>query len=68
MNLKSESKKTSEARKIAFEMGSKEFKKYINDDIEMPRALALLWDIIKSKKLNAKTKYDLIIDFDKVLG
>ena len=34
----------------------------------MPRALALLWDIIKVKKLNAKTKYDLIIDFDKVFG
>ncbi|MBU2082083.1 cysteine--tRNA ligase [Patescibacteria group bacterium] len=47
---------------------SKEFEKYINDDLDMPRALALLWEIVKSEKLNPKTKYNLIIDFDKVLG
>ena len=45
-----------------------EFKKYTNDDLDMPRALALLWDIIKSEKLTEKTKYNLIIDFDKVFG
>lgn len=44
------------------------FKKFINDDLNMPRALALLWEIIKSEKLNTETKYELIIDFDKVLG
>jgi len=27
-----------------------------------------LWDIIKSEKLTAKTKYNLIIDFDKIFG
>jgi len=46
----------------------KEFLSYINDDMDMPRALALLWEVIKSEKLNAKTKYDLLIDFDKVMG
>jgi cysteinyl-tRNA synthetase len=30
--------------------------------------LALLWKIVKSKKLDAKTKYNLIIDFDKIFG
>ncbi|MBI2446687.1 MAG: cysteine--tRNA ligase [Parcubacteria group bacterium] len=45
-----------------------EFKNYINDDLETPRALALLWNIVKSKKLDSKTKYALLIDFDKVLG
>ncbi len=34
----------------------------------MPRALALLWDIVKSSKIDPKTKYELIVDFDKVLG
>jgi cysteinyl-tRNA synthetase len=47
---------------------SEKFKNYINNDLDMPRALALLWEIVKSEKLNAKTKYKLIIDFDKVLG
>lgn len=45
-----------------------EFGEYINDDLNMPRALALLWEVVKSKKLNGETKYKLIIDFDKVLG
>ncbi len=46
----------------------KEFLSYINDDMDMPRALALLWEVVKSEKLNSKTKYDLIINFDKVFG
>ncbi len=46
----------------------KKFLNYINNDMEMPSALALLWEVVKSEKLNPKTKYDLIIDFDKVLG
>ena len=47
---------------------AEEFKKYINDDLNTPRALALLWEIVKSQKLDLKTKYALITDFDKVLG
>ncbi len=54
--------------RVLKERFSKEFEKYINDDMDMPRALALLWKIVKSEKLNPKTKYGLIIDFDKVLG
>ena len=46
----------------------KEFLSYINNDMDMPRALALLWEVVKSEKLNPKTKYSLIVDFDKVLG
>ena len=44
------------------------FLSHVNNDLEMPCALALLWDIIKSEKLTAKTKYNLIIDFDKIFG
>ncbi|MDO8676791.1 MAG: cysteine--tRNA ligase [Candidatus Azambacteria bacterium] len=47
---------------------SKKFKDYISDDLNTPRALALLWEIVKSQKLTPKTKYALITDFDKVLG
>jgi len=45
-----------------------EFKKFITNDLDIPKTLALLWKVVKSEKLNAKTKYKLIIDFDKVLG
>jgi len=44
------------------------FTKYINDDLNAPRALALLWEVVKSQKLDNKTKYNLIVDFDKVFG
>jgi len=62
-----------DAKKSA--LSKSDFKKYhekflssINNDLEMPAALALLWEVIKSEKLNPKTKYTLITDFDKVLG
>lgn len=51
-----------------FNKYNKKFLNYINTDLDTPRALALLWDVVKSKKLDIKTKYDLIIDFDKVFG
>ena len=34
----------------------------------MPSALAFLWEVIKSNKINNQTKSGLIIDFDKVFG
>lgn len=46
----------------------KKFLSYINNDLETPRSLALLWDIIKSKKIDAKIKYALITHFDKIFG
>ena len=33
-----------------------------------PRALALMWDLIKDKSLSSKEKYKLLLDFDKVFG
>ncbi|MBI5871952.1 cysteine--tRNA ligase [archaeon] len=54
---------------------SKEFKKYnnkfltaINNDLNMPQALAVLWDMLKDKGINNAEKYFLALDFDRVLG
>jgi len=65
--IKNETKK-SFLSKTDFGKYQKKFLSYIDNDLEMPRALALLWEIIKSKKLGNKTKYALIVDFDKVFG
>jgi len=46
----------------------KEFSEYINDDLNTPKAIALMWEVIKSKELSDSGKYKIIIDFDKVLG
>ena len=42
----------------------KEFLNYINDDLNTPKALALVWKLIKENKAS----YKLLLEFDKVLG
>ncbi len=44
------------------------FKKHINDDLDTPKALALLWHLVKDKKINNSQKRATILEFDKVLG
>jgi len=39
----------------------------INDDLNMPQALAILWDLVKSDMETSK-KLATLFDFDKVLG
>jgi cysteinyl-tRNA synthetase len=45
-----------------------EFLKAINDDLDMPRALALLHNMLKTDNLKNSEKYALILDFDKIFG
>ncbi len=44
------------------------FLESINDDLNMPEALAALWGVVRDEKLSAKARLKLIYDFDKVLG
>jgi cysteinyl-tRNA synthetase len=44
------------------------FKEYIEDDLDTPRALALLWDVFKDPNMSDADKKATILDFDKVLG
>jgi cysteinyl-tRNA synthetase len=44
------------------------FKDAINDDMNMPIALSVVWAVIKDQDMGNKEKYDLLLDFDKVLG
>ena len=46
----------------------KKFQEIINDDLDTPQALALLWDVIKDKNLAQETKKATILNFDKVLA
>ncbi|KND47882.1 MAG: cysteine--tRNA ligase [Parcubacteria bacterium C7867-006] len=45
-----------------------QFKEYIDDDLNTPKALALIWDILKDEKISDADKKSTIINFDKVLG
>jgi cysteinyl-tRNA synthetase len=40
----------------------------INNDLDTPRALAVVWEMVKNQNLKSKYKKKLILDFDQVLG
>lgn len=44
-----------------------EFKSRINDDLNTPRCIALLWEVVNSN-LSSSVKKATLFDFDKVLG
>lgn len=43
------------------------FVKFLNDDLNTPKALALVWDLLKAA-ISKKDKRELIDEFDRVLG
>lgn len=44
-----------------------EFKKDINDDLNMPKALSVLWEVVKDKELGGKS-LSIISEMDKVFS
>jgi len=43
------------------------FNDIVNEDLNMPQTIALVWDLLKSD-LSDSDKYSLLLDFDKILG
>ncbi|MEX2405675.1 MAG: cysteine--tRNA ligase, partial [Candidatus Paceibacterota bacterium] len=44
------------------------FKAVVNDDLNMPQALAVVWDLLGDTSVDPGSKKATLIDFDKVLG
>lgn len=44
------------------------FKKAVNEDLNMPEALAVFWELLRDQELGSKEKLELALDFDNVLG
>jgi cysteinyl-tRNA synthetase len=44
------------------------FKNFIEDDLDTPQALALVWDLLKDENVSKEDKKATLLDFDKVLG
>lgn len=65
IELKKES--TSKGKDMA-ENYKKEFLDIIDEDLNVPRAMGLLWDVLKDDNIGSKEKLDLIFDFDKIFG
>jgi len=74
-------KRNKSKKNTAFSLSAfkKEFQKAINDDLNIPQALAVLWKLVKqyyqkranpqkNKQLSPSQVYKLVLEFDKVLG
>lgn len=61
------SKKTSAALKSATQYKEK-FRQAINDDLNTPEALALVWQMLADQTLPAAVKKDLLLKFDNIFG
>ncbi|MFH1456410.1 MAG: cysteine--tRNA ligase [archaeon] len=44
------------------------FLQEIDNDLNTPRAMAVLWEVLRDKNLGGKEKYELVLDFDQVFG
>jgi len=53
--------------KVASEY-QKKFQEFLEDDLDTPRALALVWDLLKDENIPDNDKKATLLDFDKVLG
>jgi cysteinyl-tRNA synthetase len=64
------SKVKSQKSKLQFKIQNykKRFLNFINDDLNTPKALALMWDLIGDEKIPNERKYNLLLDFDRVFG
>lgn len=49
------------------DMLRKKFVQAISDDLSMPEALSVVWEVVKTN-IPGYDKYDLLLDFDQVLG
>jgi len=41
---------------------------FINNDLDLPQAMALAWELINNKKVSAADKKATLLDFDRVFG
>ena len=60
--------KKQKKNKKNIEAAYKQFLEFLNDDINTPRALSYMWEILRENRLNDSEKYELILKFDKVFG
>lgn len=61
-------KGNSDIRSDIFKSYKEKFLNSINDDLNMPEAMAVMWDMFKEENLNSSDKAELALDFDKIFG
>jgi cysteinyl-tRNA synthetase len=67
--IRDDAKKNFDARDASMPEDIKDkFTEAVNDDLNMPQALAVLWGVIRNDKLSSIEKMNLVNDFNRVLG
>jgi len=46
----------------------KQFSEIMDKDLNSPKALSYLWDVLRDERLNDSEKYELSLEFDRVFG
>ena len=44
------------------------FHTFVNDDLDTPKAVALLWDLVKDDSISPESKRATLLNFDSILG
>jgi cysteinyl-tRNA synthetase len=46
----------------------RKFLDFVGDDLNIPKALALAWKVVRENRIDERQKYLLLLDFDKIFG
>ena len=68
LKLKKELQATSSKLPAPNEAWTKEFRQAVNDDLNLPQALAIAWEMLDDGNLDKADKLSTIVEFDRVLG
>jgi len=60
--------KTGKENKKNIDLAFNEFLGFLNDDINIPRALSYMWEILRDDRLKGIDKYELVLKMDKIFG
>lgn len=60
--------KDQKKNKKNIESARKQFSRIMDNDLNFPRALSFLWEILRDNRLRDSEKYELALDFDNVFG
>lgn len=44
------------------------FKQDVSNDLNFPKAIAIIWEVLKDKELTNEVKYNTLLELDKMLG
>ena len=60
--------KTGKENKKNIDLAFNEFLEFLNDDLNVPRALSYMWEILRDNRLKDIDKYEIVLKIDSIFG